>query len=208
MASHAHRPSYSGGANITAVVVALITTIGGITGLVLTRNSSDSGGPPTVPTTSVPMTSAAAITQTPTTTSLANGARNTGLRFSPLTNGKLTVSGSADKDVIGMWVMIGPKSSPDVRYDAGCGNVVNGLWQTEVTTDASWQNYPLVTQPTYDSCVVATSASAFKFTFQLPGTTTVPPPSPDQILDCVKQNGPSCFSGPGFGPPTTYEPNQ
>jgi hypothetical protein len=116
------------------------------------------------------------------------------------------VSGSALKDVIGMYVVIGPKSSSG-GYDTGCGNVVNQRWQTEVTTDASWPNYPLVTVPAYGSCVVATSASAFKFTFQ--GTeTTTPPPPPDQILDCVKQNGPSCFNGPGFGPPTTYQPNQ
>ena len=51
-----------------------------------------------------PLTNA---TTTPTATSLANGGPDTGLRFSPLTNGKLTVSGSAQKDIIGMYVMIG-----------------------------------------------------------------------------------------------------
>ena len=149
----------------------------------------------------MPITSAAShrrLTPTPTTTSLSNGAPDTGLRFSPLINGKLTVSGSAQKDVIGMYVVIGPKSSGG--YDTGCGNVVNQRWQTDVTTDASWPNYPLVTVPAYGSCVVATSASALKFTFQ--GTETTTPP-PDQILDCAKQNGLSCFNGPGFGPPTT-----
>jgi hypothetical protein len=61
--------------------------------------------------------------------------------------------------------------------------------------------------PAYGSCVGATSASALKFTFQGTEPTTPPPPPPDQILDCAKQHGPSCFNGPGFGPPTTY-PNQ
>jgi hypothetical protein len=152
---------------------------------------------PPPPTTAAP---------TPTATSLSNGAPDTGLRFSPLINGKLTVSGSAQKDVIGMYVVIGPKSSSG-GYDTGCGNVVNQRWQAEVATDASWPNYPLVTVPAYGSCVDATSASALKFTFQ--GTEpTTPPPPPHQILDCAKQNGPSCFKGPGFGPPTIYQPNQ
>ena len=102
-----------------------------------------------------------------------------------------------------MYVVIGPKSSGG--YDTGCGNVVNQRWQTDVTTDASWPNYPLVTVPTYGACVVGASASALKFIYQ--GTETTTPP-PDQILDCAEQNGLSCFNGPGFGPPTTYEPNQ
>ncbi len=51
-----------------------------------------------------------------TTTSLSTGRPDTGLTFSPLTNGKLTVSGSAQKDVVGMYVVIGPK--PLGRYDS------------------------------------------------------------------------------------------
>jgi hypothetical protein len=141
------------------------------------------------------------------------------LRFSPIINGKLTVSGSAQKDVNGMYVVIGPKSSGG--YDTGCGNVVNQQWQAEVATDPSWQKYPLVTVPAYGSCPGATTASAFKFTFQpradtqhladdptnpLPETTT-PPPPPD-VMDCVKISGPSCLTGPGFGPPSVYQPKQ
>jgi hypothetical protein len=87
-----------------------------------------------------PLTTAVAA---PTTTSLSNGAPDTALRFSPLTNGKLTVSGSAQKDVAGMYVMIGPKPLGD--YDTGCGNVADGRWQAEVSTDASWPEYPMVT---------------------------------------------------------------
>lgn len=197
MASHSHHPSDAvSAARITAycgVVAALITTIGAI--IVVNHNSINFKEPPT-----------AAITPTPTATSLP-GAPNTELRFSPLINGKLTVSGSAPKDVNGMFVIIGPRSSPG-RYDMGCGNVVNQRWQTEITTDTSWPNYPLVTQASYGSCPVVTSERAFKFTFHGTETTPLPPPSPDQILDCVKQNGPSCLNGPGFLPPTTYQPNQ
>jgi hypothetical protein len=205
MASHAHHP----GDPISAVkkggiAAVLIATVGSIVVAVVNMISSvdtaelkASKGPP--PPTAAPP---------PTTTNLPNGAPDTALRFSPLTNGKLTVSGSAPKDVIAIYVEIGPKSSSG-GYDTGCGNVVNQRWQAEVPTDASWPNYPLVTIPAYvSSCVGATSASALKFTFQETGPTTPPPPPPDQILDCAKQNGPSCFNGPGFGPPTTYQPNQ
>ena len=133
-----------------------------------------------------------------------------GLRFSPIINGKLTVSGSAQKDVNGMYVVIGPK--PSGGFDTGCGNVVNQHWQAEVATDPSWQQYPLVTVPYYGSSCGATSASAYnasayKFTFQGTEPTTPPPPPRDQNLDCAAQHGPSCLSGPGFGPPSTYQPN-
>jgi hypothetical protein len=140
-------------------------------------------------------------------TTLSNEARqDTGLRFSPIINGKLTVSGSAQKDVNGMFVLIGPKQSG--QYDAGCGNVVNQQWRAEVATDLSWQKYPLQTVAAYGSCPGGTTlASAFKFTFQGTEPTTSPPP-PDQILDCAVQFGPSCFTGPGFGPPSVYQPNQ
>ena len=55
-------------------------------------------------------------TTAPTATSLATGGPDTGLRFSPLTNGKLTVSGSAQKDIVGMYVMIGPKPLGGYRH--------------------------------------------------------------------------------------------
>jgi hypothetical protein len=171
------------------VGAALITTIPTSISLL----SHDTNPPPT--------TAVAA----PTTTSLSNGAPDTGLRFSPLTNGKLTVSGSAQKDVVGMYVMIGPK--PLGGYDTGCGNVADGRWQADVSTDASWPKYAMVTVPAYGSCVGATSARPLNFAFQGSETTT-PSLPPGQILDCTKQSGPSCLNGPGFGPPTTYQPNQ
>jgi hypothetical protein len=149
---------------------------------------------------------------------------NSELRFGPITNGKLTVSGSAQKDFNGMYVMIGPKSSGG--YDSGCGNVVNQQWHAEVATDPSWQKYPLVTVPSHGFCPDATTGTttgtAFKFTFQsradmqhladdptnpLPETTSPSPPPPD-VMACVEKLGPSCLTGPGFGPPSVYQPKQ
>jgi len=128
-----------------------------------------------------------------------------GLSFSPVINGTLTVSGSAQKDVNGMYVVIGPK--PSGRYDTGYGNVVNEHWQAQVATDPSWQQYPVVTIPYYGSNPSAARPSAYKLTLQGFDPTTPPPPPPDQKLECAAQQGPSCLSGPGFGPPSTYQPN-
>jgi hypothetical protein len=196
MASHAHSPGDSvSAAKITAYCTVGVAIIGLITAAVgLLKPFTDSKGPPT--------NSTATTTVTPV---------DAGLRFSPIINGKLTVSGSAQKDVNGMYVVIGPK--PSGGYDTGCGNVVNQHWQAEVPTDPSWQQYPLVTVPYYGSSCGATSASAhnasaYKFTFQgTEPTTPPPPPPPDQNLDCAAQHGPSCLTGPGFGPPSTYQPN-
>ena len=81
-------------------------------------------------------------------------------------------------------------------------------WQAEVATDPSWQKYPLKTIAADGSCPRVTTASALKFPFQGTEPTTTPPPPPDQILDCAAQFGASCFTGPGFGPPSVYQPKQ
>jgi hypothetical protein len=202
MASHAHHPSDPISATkIGGIAVALITTVGGIIVAVVNQIGSVDAK------VDIPKETTASNGPTPTISAASTVTPlDAGLRFSPIINGKLTVSGSAQKDVNGMYVVIGPK--PSGTYDTGCGNVVNQHWQAEVATDQSWQKYTLATVPAYGSCVGATStsaysASAYEFTFQ--GTEpTTPPPPPDQVLDCAKQHGPSCFNGPGFGPPTTY----
>jgi hypothetical protein len=53
-----------------------------------------------------------------------------------------------------------------------------------------------------------TRQSALKFAFQTDPPTPPPPPPPDQLVNCVEQFGPSCFTGPGFGPPSVYQPKQ
>lgn len=143
-------------------------------------------------------------TAAPTATSVP-GTPGSGLRFSPLVNGKLTVSGSTQKDVVGVYVVIGPKTAGG--YDLGCGNVVDQQWQAEVATDASWPNYPLVTVPAYGACTGGKGAHPLGFAIQATEPVT-PTPPPGQVVDCTKQYGPSCLSGPGFGAPTTYQPNQ
>ena len=141
-----------------------------------------------------------------TTTTLSNGQADTGIRVSPLKDGKLTVSGAAQASVSGMYVLIGPK--PSGGYDTGCGNVVDQQWQAEVVTDASWQKYPLQTFPAYRACERGTRAIAQKFIFQGTEPTTPPPPVPADVLTCAAQYGPRCFDSPNFGPPSVYQPNQ
>jgi hypothetical protein len=80
-------------------------------------------------------------------------------------------------------------------------------WQAEVATDALWPTYPLVTVPAYGSCVGGNGARPLGFAIQGTDATTSTPP-PGQVVDCTKQYGPSCLSGPGFGAPTTYQPTQ
>jgi hypothetical protein len=120
---------------------------------------------------------------------------------------EVTVWGHADKDVDGMFVLIGPK--PSGGYWPAFTNVFNQQWQADVATE------PQISQP-YQIWAIshtptggAASETALKFTFPETEPTTTPPPPPDQqLLNCAAQNGPSCFTGPGFGPPSVYQPNR
>jgi hypothetical protein len=38
--------------------------------------------------------------------------------------------------------------------------------------------------------------------------TTTAPPIPEELVNCAVQFGPSCFTGPGFGAPSVYQPKQ
>jgi hypothetical protein len=187
MASHAHSPSDP----VSVAKLGLFGTIGAaIIGAATTLvvQMSNHNDAPSVPISTAP-----------------SEALSAGISFSPVVNGTLTVSGSAQKDVNGMYVVIGPM--PSGRYDTGYGNVVNQHWQAEVATDPSWQQYPVVTIPYYGSTGNAVRPSAYRFNFQGFEPTTTPPAPPDQKLNCAAQQGPSCLSGPGFGPPSTYQPN-
>jgi hypothetical protein len=168
-------------------------------------------------------------TITPTASQVSD--RSSANQFVISATGEVTVSGSAQEDVNGMFVLIGPK--PSGGYWAGYANVVNQQWQADVATDPPWQNYtiqaypyhvpsggaaqapgaPPVPKATSEPAVApagrlvseTTGQSALKFTFQGTDPTTTPPPPPDQIVDCAVQFGPSCFNGPGFGPPSVYK---
>ena len=135
-----------------------------------------------------------------------------------------------------MVVAIGPK--PSGGFWKGFGNILGQHWQADVATDPPWHDLhdngrlllgrpggappvpgapaspepKVATEPAVPALAPAgrlvsetTSQSVLLFAFQ-PGPTTSPPPPPD--LTCVEQFGPECFSGPEFGPPSVYQPNQ
>jgi hypothetical protein len=201
-----------------AIISAVTTTVVGV----LNNNGSDatvSNGPP--PTTITP-------------TAIQVSDRGSANQFVISATGEVTVSGSAQEDVNGMFVLIGPK--PSGGYWGSYANVVNEQWQADVATDPPWQNYTISAYPYYASSGGAApspgappapnttsqpavpagrlvsetaSQSALKFAFQPePTTPPPPPPVPDDLLNCAVQFGPSCFTGPGFGPPSVYQPKQ
>jgi hypothetical protein len=118
----------------------------------------------------------------------------------------VTVSGSAEKDVNRVFVLVGPK--PSGGYWVGFADVLNQQWRADVPTE------PRIPQPYtiaafyYGPSGGGASQSGMKFTFQGTEPTTPPPPPADQIVNCAVQFGPSCFTGPGFGPPSVYKSNQ
>ncbi len=204
MASHAHDPDDSvSAAKITAyggVGVALIGAIAAaITGVVGHDNGPVSTG-----------STQAAITPTPTTitpTASQKSDRGSADQFVISGTGDVTVSGSAQQDVNGMFVLIGPK--PSGGYWVGYANVLNQRWQADVATDPPWQNYTIRAYPYFGTSGGATRPTGLKFTFQGTEPTTPPPPPPtNQIVNCAEQFGPNCFNGPGFGPPSVYQSNQ
>jgi hypothetical protein len=130
--------------------------------------------------------------------------------------GDVTVSGSAEKDVNSVFVVIGPK--PSGGYWVGYANVSNQQWQADVPTNPPWQNYTISAYyygPSGSAAPMGrlvpdtTSQTALKFTFkETEPSTAPPPPPPAQIVTCAVQFGPSCFNGPGFGPPSVYQSNK
>ena len=139
---------------------------------------------------------------------------------------RVTVAGVAEKDVDApaVVVAIGPK--PSGGYWFGYGNVSNQQWQADVATDVPGEKYgisaayyyglPGGAAPAPGAPAVApagwlvsgtTRQSALKFAFQ-PEPPTPPPPPPDSLVNCVEKFGPSCFTGPGFGPSSVYQPTQ
>jgi hypothetical protein len=116
------------------------------------------------------------------------------------------VWGHADKDVDGVFVLIGPKSP--VGFWPAFTNVFDQQWEADVPTEPQVsQGYKIWAIPHTPSGGAA-SPNAFKFTFQGTEPTTSPPPPPDQIMNCAVQQGPDCFTGPGWGPPSVYQSNQ
>jgi len=120
---------------------------------------------------------------------------------------EVKVWGHADKDADGMIVLIGPQ--PSGGFWPAFANVVNHQWQADVKTDPQISEGYKVWAIPHTPSGGAPGQIPVKFTFQATGpTSTTPPPPPDQIMNCAAQHGPDCFTGPGWGPPSVYQPNQ
>ena len=149
--------------------------------------------------------------------------------------GGVSVSGVAEKYVSAVFVLIGPKPSGGYWY--GQANVSDQRWQADVATDPPWGNYSIwasywptagavpgaplpVPKATSEPAVQAvapagrlvsettsdgTGNRALNFTVE---PTTTAPPIPEELVNCAVQFGPSCFTGPGFGAPSVYQPKQ
>lgn len=87
---------------------------------------------------------------------------------------EVTVTGSAEKYVDRVVVLIGPRQS-------------GGQY---------WARQRECIQP----------ASYFTFQQSTPTPTPTPTPPGGSIVSCAEQYGDSCFNGPGWGPPSVYQP--
>ncbi|MGE2731721.1 hypothetical protein ACQI4F_19790 [Mycolicibacterium vaccae] len=152
--------------------------------------------PTPVPTT----TAETSLTPTETTSSDSASA----YQFLIDDTGHVTVSGSAAPDVVGMYVLVGPKASGG--YWGAYADVADEKWQAEVPTEPPWKNYRIEVHPALGP--VRTTAAVQRSAFQMAASTqdpTVPPPPPDELLQCAEQYGARCFTGPQFAPPSIYE---
>jgi hypothetical protein len=126
---------------------------------------------------------------------------------------EVTVTGSAEKDVDSVVVLIGPRQSGG-QYWAASANVVNQQWKLVVATDPhvpvpyQIKAYYRQHENGADYWQRAGSAaiqSASHFTFPRSTPTPTPTPSPGSIVSCAEQYGDSCFNGPGWGPPSVFQ---
>jgi hypothetical protein len=128
---------------------------------------------------------------------------------------EVTVTGSAEKDVDNVVVLIGPRQSGG-QYWAASANVVNQQWKLVVATDPHVP-VPYQIKAYYrqhekgadyrQRAGTAAIRSASYFTFQQATPTPTPNPTPPagSIVNCAEKYGDSCFNGPGWGPPSIYQ---
>ena len=120
---------------------------------------------------------------------------------------EVTVTGSAEKDVDSVVVLIGPRQSGG-QYWAASANVFNQQWKLVVATEphvpVSYEIRAYYRQRAGGS---AATQSASYFAFQRTTPTPTPPP-PGQEVNCAEQFGDSCFTGPGWGPPSVFRSDQ
>jgi hypothetical protein len=118
---------------------------------------------------------------------------------------EVTVAGSAEKEVGSVWVLIGPRPSGG-RYWVEPTDVFNQQWKIVVKTEPHLpEPYEIKAYPRERASGAAEIHRASNFTFQPPTPT---PPPPGQEVNCAEEFGDSCFTGPGWGPPSVYRSDQ
>lgn len=199
MASHSHAPSDSvSAAKITAyggIGVALISAVVATINLVGSHNGVSTG--PTSTTISQPL-----LTQKSDRGSVDEVEING-------SGSEVTVTGSAEKDVDSVAVLIGPRESGGQQFWANTGKVFNQQWKLSVATEPHLLQ-PYTIEAHYHSVSAAVPQARVLSEFAFKGTdpTTPPPPPANPIVNCAEQFGADCFTGPGWGPPSVYQPNQ
>ena len=203
------------GDSVSVAKIGMISTIGGtlLTAVVapivlaVTHNNSSGGANPPGPT----ITPGQTITPTPdnpTQGSFDQVAIND-------SGTEVTVTGSAEKDVDSVVVLIGPRQSGG-QYWAASADVVNQQWKLVVATDphipvpyqikAYYRQHDKGADYRQRAGTAAIQNTSY-FTFQQGTPTPTPTPTPPggSIVSCAEQYGDSCFNGPGWGPPSVYQ---
>ena len=117
---------------------------------------------------------------------------------------EVTVTGSAEKDVDNVVVLIGPRQSGG-QYWANSAAVVNGQWKLSVATEPHVP-VPYEIKAYYGQRPGSPAMQGFSYLIsQGTPTTATPTPTPGSIVSCAEQHGDSCFNGPGWGPPSVFQ---
>jgi hypothetical protein len=122
---------------------------------------------------------------------------------------EVTISGSAEKGVDSVVVLIGPRQSGG-QYWAASADVVNQQWKLAVATEPHVPK-PYEIKAYYRQQTAAPAAQGASYVlFPRPAetpTTTQPSQPPGPVVNCAEQYGDRCFDGPGWGPPSVYQSN-
>jgi hypothetical protein len=118
---------------------------------------------------------------------------------------EVAVTGSAGRDVASVVVLIGPRQSGG-QYWAASADVFNQQWKLVVATE------PHLPEPyevkAYYKERTAGAGGVHASNFALQPTAPTPPPPPGREVTCAVELGDSCFTGPGWGPPSVYRSDQ
>ncbi len=118
---------------------------------------------------------------------------------------EVALTGSAEKNVESVVVLIGPRHAGG-QFWAASANVVDEQWNVVVATEPQLpEPYQIKAFYRVRASDVAGIQKASGFTFQ---TTDPPPPPPAPEVICAVEHGDSCFTGPGWGTPSIYESDQ